>query len=111
MEVNQRYKFQLTGFRERFQLASYTGKGHFDWHSDLGRSETSTRKMSLSVQLSDPATYEGGGLEFFGQDKLILPRAIGTVIVFPSFLIHRVTPVMRGTRLSLVAWVHGAAFS
>ena len=110
LEANQHYQFDLTGFRERFQLAGYTGRGHFDWHSDLGGGETSTRKLSVSVQLSDHTNYEGGDLEFFGKQELVLSKAVGTVIVFPSFLIHRVTPVTRGTRRSLVAWVHGPTF-
>lgn len=106
--VNQQFRYDLHGF-EMFQYASYTDGGHYDWHIDLGPGQESTRKLSLSVQLSDPADYEGGQLEFMaasGASEI----SQGAAIVFPSFLGHRVTPVTRGTRHAIVAWVHGPAF-
>ena len=66
--------------------------------------------MSLSVQLSDAADYDGGGLEFAAHGELREARRIGTAVAFPAFLHHRVQPVRRGIRRSLVAWGHGPMF-
>ena len=78
------------------------------------------RKLSLVVQLSDPADYDGAELELFqvhadaGDDELATFRAQstaqGTVVVFPSFEYHRVTPLRSGMRHSLVSWVSGPPF-
>ena len=107
--MNKAYLYDLLGFFEGFQIAKYTYGGKFDWHMDLGTADTSTRKLSMSIQLSDPEDYDGGDLEFanvvYKQEK-----ALGSLIVFPSFLQHRVTTVTQGTRLSLVSWVHGQPF-
>jgi PKHD-type hydroxylase len=63
------------------------------------------------VQLSDPADYDGGELEFMMHRSVVqAERAQGTVVLFPSFLQHRVRPVTRGVRRSLVFWVHGPPF-
>lgn len=106
--VNAAYQYDLAGF-EALQLASYSPGDYYDWHMDLGPGRMSTRKLSLSLQLSDAEDYEGGDLEFMNV-KERTPRDIGTLIVFPAFLAHRVTPVKRGTRKSLVAWVSGVPF-
>lgn len=92
------------------KVVRYTGdaRGHFALHTDLGP-RTSTRKLSYSVQLSDPADYSGGTLDFPLADWRS-PRGRGSLIVFPSFLPHRVTPVVEGDRYALVGWVHGPPF-
>lgn len=71
--------------------------------------ENSTRKLSMSIQISAPEDYEGGDLEFFKVSDATT-RQRGSVIFFPSFLHHRIIPVARGRRYSLVAWAHGDAF-
>ena len=91
--------------------ASYEGK--FDWHIDnVTSGKCYTRKLSMTVQLSPSTSYEGGNLLFRGNAQIpveeIRPR--GTVVVFPSFLEHCVTPVTQGRRLSLVAWIEGPNF-
>jgi PKHD-type hydroxylase len=69
------------------------------------------RKLSRSLQLTDPSTYEGGTLEFLtGTRPQIAPRDRGALIAFPSFGVHRVAPVTAGTRKSLVIWVTGPQF-
>jgi len=69
------------------------------------------RKLSLSVQLSDPAQYEGCDLEFHGGNRTeTAPRDRGAVIAFPSYVLHRVTPCTKGTRKALVAWTTGPQF-
>jgi len=91
------------------QIACYHAddEGHYDWHLDFSNLAP-RRKISISVQLSDPADYEGGDLEFSLGDGFYKGEAArGTVIAFPSFVLHRVTPVTRGVRWSLVAWITG----
>ncbi len=112
-QINQGYQFELTGFGTGCQIARYDGqeKGHYDWHIDLGTERFSRRKLSMSVQLSPADAYEGGDLEFHlsGLDRDRM-RQQGTLIAFPSFHEHRVTPVTRGERYSLVAWVDGPPY-
>ena len=104
----QRYGFDLTGFYQELQLAEYAQGQFFDWHMDFGAGEISHRKLSLTVQLSDPDDYDGGVLQFMINQRIVdAPKERGTVIAFPSFLMHRVTPVERGVRRSLVGWVSG----
>ena len=108
---NERYGFSLNGFYEPLQLAEYVEGDFFDWHLDFGVGENSNRKLSISVQLSDPSAYEGGTLQFMINNKTIdAPREQGTIIIFPSFIMHRVTPVTKGTRRSIVAWVSGPPY-
>lgn len=109
-QLNRRYGFELSGFYEGAQVARYEPGGHYNWHTDLGTGTTSNRKLSLSVQLSPEADYDGGELEFFLNPDGGAPRAQGALIAFPSFLVHRVAPVTRGTRYSLVSWISGPAF-
>lgn len=108
--LNQLFQLRLEGFGERLQVARYGIGGHYDWHIDIGTGLLSQRKLSLSVQLSADTDYEGGDLEFLvptagGQ------RLQGTLIAFPSFAPHRVTPVTRGERWSLVSWISGPPFT
>ncbi len=108
--ANERFDFKLTGFREPLFLARYEVGGLFKWHSDFTGGITSTRKISITIQLSAPEEYTGGGLEFSTMGELPFSRLQGTAIAFPSFLSHRVTPVETGVRRVVVAWVHGETF-
>lgn len=83
--------------------------GHYDWHIDtFWTSECPfDRKLSLTLQLSDSDEYEGGDFEFMDVPNPSDIRKKGTVLVFPSYLRHRVTPVTKGVRRSLVAWFEG----
>lgn len=89
--------------------ASYGGK--YDWHHDVDwqNSKNFDRKLSIVVQLSNPATYKGGQFEF---SEVQSPKQEdwgkqGSILIFPSYLTHRVTEVTEGTRYSLVSWVRG----
>ncbi len=89
--------------------------GHFDWHKDYGRAADNPgqepRKLSLSIQLSDGADYEGCDLLVRSGNQIdTAPRRRGTVIAFPAYTLHRVTPITAGTRKSLVAWAYGPEF-
>jgi len=105
----QHWGFELAG-SERLQFSAYAPGEHYDWHIDLGAQlHFAQRKISVSVLLNDPAEYDGGDLEVsIGSDNKICARSKGAVILFPSYALHRVTPVTRGTRYSLVAWIVGA---
>lgn len=108
------FGFDLTEFGESPQVARYDSarEGHFDWHSDIGAGTwAAKRKLTIVVQLSDPTDYEGGALELRPDSNIATaPRGRGIATVFPSFVLHRVTPVTRGTRWSLTLWAHGPAF-
>lgn len=108
--LNRRYRFRLSGFTEPFHFITYVPGGHFDWHSDLAAGQTSTRKLSISVQLSDPADYDGGDLEFCPHGPVAEFRGLGNALAFPAYIPHRVSPVTRGVRHALIVWVHGPAF-
>lgn len=108
----QHFRFKLTGFVESLQLVHYhhTMKGKYDWHMDT-RPDFS-RKLSISVQLTDPPNYEGGDLQIMVCEGTteIMPRLRGSVIIFPSYAMHRVTEVTDGARNALVCWVAGPPF-
>lgn len=112
-KVNQQvYKFEISGFAENFQYTVYHGSegGHYDWHIDWGLKQVQ-RKLSASLQLTDPSTYEGCDLQFHGMREIeTAPRDRGTVIIFPSFIQHRVTPCTKGIRKAVVVWAAGAPF-
>lgn len=106
------YQFDLSGFSENLQFTVYHGSesGHYDWHVDQGPLRT-RRKLSFSVQLTDPAQYEGCDLQFYGGNQIeTAPRQRGAVIAFPSYVLHRVTPCTKGTRKAIVAWTTGPQF-
>lgn len=109
-DANKSFLFDLSGFFEDIQLTRYDGEsgGHYDWHEDVGGGDMSVRKLSMVVQLSDPESYKGGDLELHGEGAATRER--GSVIVFPSFVTHRVKPMEEGTRFSMVIWVSGPPF-
>jgi predicted 2-oxoglutarate/Fe(II)-dependent dioxygenase YbiX len=110
VECNQRFfGVDIHGIEGNIQLARYDSndRGFYDWHTDFGR-VVPLRKISISIQLSASADYDGGDLELlFDRQPYRADRDRGTLIAFPGFVAHRVTPVTRGTRWSLVAWIVG----
>ena len=103
------WNFDIWGFGDGLQYTKYFGDGgHYDWHVDLGPG-ISNRKLSCVLQLSTPEEYEGGQLQMNPGGNIIeVPKALGTIVFFPSFLLHRVTPLTGGVRKSLVTWFCGA---
>jgi PKHD-type hydroxylase len=114
-------------WNQDMQYASYNKGHYFGWHSDQGATvydtdnknlKGKTRKISLTLQLTDPNNYEGGNLElkWFGRkgvekiETIKDGRELGTIIIFPSFIWHRVTPITKGKRESLVNWSIGYPF-
>lgn len=109
-QLNQStFHFDISGFDGGIQLARYdqSDEGFYTWHMDAGE-KNNGRKISISVQISGSEDYEGGNLELFYKSRpYIADRTRGAVVAFPSWVMHRVTPVTRGTRYSLVGWVAG----
>ncbi len=104
----QHFHMDLAGFTEPLQIARYSEGDFYDWHIDFGNGRNSIRKLSFIVQLFDGSAYEGGEVEVLsGHKEIVLPRSRGTMSIFPSYLLHRVRPVLSGTRLSLVGWIGG----
>ena len=83
--------------------------GHYDWHHDVNWNgqQGADRKLSITIQLSDSNDYVGGDFEFDEIKTNVDFKSQGTIIVFPSYLRHRVLPVTSGVRKSLVAWFYG----
>jgi PKHD-type hydroxylase len=107
------WQFDITFMNEQVQYTEYDGSysGKYDWHLDIGSGPSSMRKIAIIVQLSDPNDYEGGDLQFFIQKNVLTaPKDKGAVICFPTYFLHRVTPVTKGKRRSLVLWVSGPPF-
>ncbi len=113
LDMNEKlYKFDLTGFGDPIQFTRYERIGdYYTWHQDLASGASSLRKLSVVVQLSDPAAYRGCDLELYSEGKPV-PQACtqGTVLVFPAWQLHRVTALEAGVRYSLVAWFAGQPF-
>lgn len=114
MEANSTlWGFDLSNMNEMIQYTEYHDDGgHYDFHLDVGNAyPLNQRKISITVQLSDPDTYEGGDFEIMrGVNVEKLPKSKGCVLVFPSYILHRVTPVTKGVRRSLVLWVGGDSY-
>lgn len=113
----QNWQFDLNGFNEDLQFTVYDeSDSHYTWHVDTIKtgnpgSISQARKLSLVIQLSDPIDYEGGDLEFkTGPNEIKIPKERGLVAAFPSYTLHRVTPVTSGVRKSLVIWISGPPF-
>jgi PKHD-type hydroxylase len=111
-EANQLWGFDLHSIIDDIQFTEYeAGGGHYDWHIDIGPKTISHRKISIVIQLSDPEDYEGGDLELMpGNYSFAVPKKKGAVVLFPSFILHRVTPVTSGLRRSAVLWVGGSHY-
>ena len=123
------FKYKLDYFQP-IQFGQYKDGGHYDWHPDSSgiNEHGEGRKLTVVIPLTDPSTFEGGKLEFFngnrpmedldlGDGNVVSAEQIetdiatqGSVIVFDSRDFHRVTPVTKGVRYSIVCWTVGPNF-
>lgn len=107
------FNYDLTMI-ENLQFTYYSSEedGCYKSHIDpLNWKIPHNRKLSVVVQLSDPSEYEGGELKLYtSHNPISIQKEKGLTICFPSYTLHEVTPVTKGERYSLVAWVHGPAF-
>jgi PKHD-type hydroxylase len=97
---------------EQAQYTEYPEGGFYDWHMDCDlvmNKEPPIRKISMTLVLSHESEFEGGGLELGKKDNIIKPKQ-GHAIFFASFITHRVVPITRGLRKSLVMWFGGESF-
>lgn len=118
-QVNSKiYDFNLTGY-DYLQYTTYENNGEYNFHTDMLTSHDEyiinnpmPRKLSISILLNDPEKdFQGGNFKFYYLTKpseLFIPK--GTAIIFPSFMLHGVTPIVSGIRKSLVVWVQGPKF-
>jgi PKHD-type hydroxylase len=112
MSLNtQFFNFDLFGFSENLQFTEYKAPdSHYNFHIDKAYLSI-PRKLSIVVQLTDPKKYEGGELQISTQSNPTnVHKSQGTLIAFPSYVLHRVTPVTKGKRNSLVGWTTGRPF-
>ena len=106
------FNYDLEGFNDKYlQYTTYSEGEYYKWHIDTINDShlSSIRKLSFTVQLSDPEDYTGGELQFLDDsDNLFFaPKERGTIIIFDSRTKHRVRRVTSGCRKSLVGWVEG----
>jgi len=114
------FNFDINGYNA-FQYSEYyaADNGKYDWHMDLylgnmPEHDYESRKLSLVMLLNEPGEDFTGGefeMKFSSVDKTeVISLSKGKIIVFPSFLFHRVAPVLTGIRKSIVVWVLGPKF-
>ena len=105
------WNYDLWGYSDNIQYTNYYDNGgHYDWHTDLGPM-LSNRKVSCVLQLTDPEELEGGDLQLNNGSGIITPpKGRGNLTIFSSFVLHRVTPLTKGNRKTLVSWISGPNF-
>tara|TARA_R100001079_G_scaffold108925_1_gene80441 strand:- start:60 stop:647 length:588 start_codon:yes stop_codon:yes gene_type:complete len=112
LDLNKRFfNFDIFGLNEGFQFTNYKAPSNkYGKHVDRS-SDFIVRKLSISIQLTDPKEYEGGELYLYEDDQgVLMDKKQGTLIMFPSYVLHEVKPVTKGERNSLVTWVTGNQF-
>ena len=112
LNLNDRFfQFDLHGLNEGLQFTNYKAPSDkYDKHIDRSLDFT-IRKLSLSIQLTNPKEYKGGELFLYEDEKgTEMKKEQGTLILFPSYILHEVKPIIKGERNSLVSWVTGKQF-
>jgi PKHD-type hydroxylase len=109
---NNHFGFEGMKITEQAQYTEYPAGGFYDWHIDsdiVGMNEPPVRKISMTCLLSHESEFEGGGLELMSDGKIAKPKQ-GQAIFFASYIRHRVIPITKGVRKSLVMWFGGPSF-
>jgi PKHD-type hydroxylase len=109
---NNHFGFENMQLTEPAQYTEYPEGGFYDWHIDSdveGKNEPPVRKISMTCLLSHESEFEGGGLELMSDGKIARPKQ-GNAIFFASYIRHRVVPISKGVRKSLVMWFGGTPF-
>ena len=111
-KINKNYfGFENIQITEEAQVSSYSKGQFYEWHTDTRtnmQEEPPVRKLSMTLLLNDPSEFEGGDLEIANNPISIMKQ--GHATIFASFLQHRVTPITKGVRKSLVMWFGGEPF-
>jgi hypothetical protein len=111
---NMYYDYDIAGITHGLQLIKYQhtdgeSRGHYDWHIDAGNGPVSTRKISATIQLSNPDDYQDCDLIVNNHGGILhASRERGAINMFPSYMPHQVTKITGGIRYALVIWVHGS---
>ena len=94
---------EISDFIHKFKFAEYRIGDYFDWHTDNSKSYT-TGFITTIIQLNDD--YTGGNLEIKNSNDGLIPfvNKKGSLYIFDSALMHRVTPIESGIRYSLSNW-------
>lgn len=115
---NQIYNFDLTGY-DYLQYTTYDKEGEYNFHVDTNMdidqfngNEPLPRKLSISILLNEPEVeFKGGNFKFYYKSEPSeLQLSKGTAVIFPSYMLHGVNPILSGVRKSLVVWVQGPKF-
>jgi len=112
MTNKRHFGFEDMCINEMAQYTEYPAGGFYDWHMDcdlIMAKEPPVRKISMTLVLSAENEFEGGGLEIAKPNQIYKPKQ-GHAIFFASFINHRVVPITRGIRKSLVMWFGGEPF-
>ena len=105
------WEYHVTG-NENIQFAEYGPEQHYHWHMDVFplSGMPLDRKLTVVCLLNDPAEFTGGEFQIRLYSEYTAPLVKGSVIAFPSFLEHRVTPVVEGVRKTATIWLNGPRF-
>lgn len=108
------FDYDIVGITHGIQLIEYTSntdiKGHYDWHIDSGAGDAAHRKISFTAQLTDPSEYDGCELIINNHaQEIVGTKERGSMHLFPSYMLHKVSPITKGTRHALVIWIHGSS--
>lgn len=109
--ISAKWNFRILG-SENTQVLKYEDNGFYDWHKDIlaiDDTDKMCRKLSCSLLLNDPKEFEGGNFKMENIEENLLTTQ-GSIIVFPSYVSHKVEPVTKGTRYSAVCWSYGPTF-
>jgi len=119
-QANKEYFHYDLEFFQAVQFTKYSDGQFYDWHIDTYEEKESnkTRKLSLSLMLTDPDTFTGGEFQFYNGGRPFKDdeqmknnlKAQGTIIVFDARDFHRVSPITTGVRHSIVCWATGVPF-
>ena len=110
---NTHMGFHQMQIGEPFQFTVYDKKNFYNWHADSNfefKESPPVRKMSMSILLNDPKEFKGGDMQLVDEKRTAVLKQ-GHGFFFASFLVHRVLPVKKGKRFSLVGWFGGSPLS
>tara|TARA_B100001939_G_scaffold325932_1_gene319096 strand:- start:28 stop:591 length:564 start_codon:yes stop_codon:yes gene_type:complete len=106
--TNNKYWGYETLGKAEIKFLKYNTGGHYDWHIDIGSHRHNNRKLAFVIPLSKPDEYEGGELIIKTSSReSSIPLEQGKIIMFPAFLLHKVTPVTHGKRYVIAGWLNG----
>jgi PKHD-type hydroxylase len=104
------FQFDLD-YIQCLQFTKYYQGQFYKSHTDMAHHSERFRKLSFTIQLTDPSEYEGGDVNLYtSYEPIIISKEKGTLTVFPSYILHEVQEIKKGERISLVGWVSGPRF-